>query len=107
MRTRNCADVPQELLPSSLLEPARLQDFRRRVLELALVLLVAVIVLKGYALWTAAKRNEKWWFIILLIVNTAGILELVYLYFVAGKRLKDLQKMKGAVTSSETIPPQT
>ena len=73
----------------------------------ALVLLVAVIVLKGYALWTAAKRNEKWWFIILLIVNTGGILELVYLYFVAGKRLKDLQKMKGAVTSSETIPPQT
>jgi NADH:ubiquinone oxidoreductase subunit 6 (subunit J) len=38
-----------------------------------------VIVLKGYALWHAAKRNEKWWFVALLILNTAGILELVYI----------------------------
>ena len=37
------------------------------------------IALKGYALWTAAKRGEKWWFIALLIINTMGILELVYL----------------------------
>lgn len=41
------------------------------------------IALKGYALWTAAKRNEKWWFIALLVINTMGILELVYLLFVA------------------------
>ncbi len=46
---------------------------------------VAVLCLKGYALWTAAKRDDKPWFIILLIVNTFGILELIYLYFVANK----------------------
>ncbi len=40
------------------------------------------LVLKGYALWNAAKRNEKWWFIALLVVNTMGILELIYLIFV-------------------------
>ncbi|MBU6427334.1 hypothetical protein KGQ27_03845 [Patescibacteria group bacterium] len=49
------------------------------------ILLIIVLVLKGYALWTAARLNHKWWFIILLIINTIGILELIYLYFVAKK----------------------
>jgi len=49
---------------------------------IGIVLLISV-VLKGYSLWYAAKRNEKWWFIILLIVNTLGILEIIYLLAVA------------------------
>jgi NADH:ubiquinone oxidoreductase subunit 6 (subunit J) len=51
----------------------------------AAVALVLVVVLKGYALWHAAKRDEKAWFIVLLIVNTAGILDLVYLIFIVKK----------------------
>ena len=47
------------------------------------VLLIIVVVLKGFALWHAAKRSEKWWFIALLIINTMGLLELIYLIFVA------------------------
>ncbi|MBP9718443.1 hypothetical protein KBD59_04065 [Candidatus Gracilibacteria bacterium] len=38
---------------------------------------------KGLALWHAAHRNEPWWFVALLVINTAGILELVYLFGVA------------------------
>ena len=41
------------------------------------------LALSGYALWTAAKRNEKWWFIIFIVIHTAGILEIIYLLFVA------------------------
>lgn len=52
---------------------------------LALALAAAVIALKGYALWHAARRSEKWWFIALLLINTLGLLELAYLYFVVGK----------------------
>ena len=37
----------------------------------------------GFALWYAARREEKWWFIIFLLVHTAGILEIIYLLFVA------------------------
>jgi hypothetical protein len=44
-----------------------------------------VIILKGYSLWHAARRGEKGWFIALLLINTFGILELVYLYFIVGK----------------------
>lgn len=48
-------------------------------------LILAIIALKGYALWHAAKRDEKGWFVALLILNTFGVLELIYLYFVVGK----------------------
>ncbi len=36
----------------------------------------------GFALWHAARRGEKWWFIAFLLVHTAGILEIIYLLFV-------------------------
>ena len=52
---------------------------------LFLALILAIIALKGYALWNAAKRDEKWWFVVMLVINTAGILELVYLLFVVKK----------------------
>ena len=48
-----------------------------------LAILLVVLALKGFALWNAARRSEKWWFIILLVVNTVGILEIIYLLAVA------------------------
>jgi len=54
-------------------------------LILTVILVIVMIALKGYALWYAAKRDEKWWFVIILIINTAGILELVYLIFIVKK----------------------
>lgn len=44
-----------------------------------LAAVVWTIILKGFALWHAARGSQKWWFIILLIVNTLGILEIIYL----------------------------
>ncbi len=46
------------------------------------VLLIAIwsIAWKGFALWIAAKEDKKWWFIPLLIFNTAGILEIIYIF---------------------------
>ena len=37
----------------------------------------------GLALWHAAKREQTGWFIFFLLIHTAGILEIVYLVFVA------------------------
>jgi methionyl-tRNA synthetase len=50
---------------------------------LFLLLVLASLVLKGFALWHSAKRGEKWWFIALLLINTMGLLELAYLIFFA------------------------
>jgi len=49
------------------------------------LIMLWVLPWKGYALWTAAKLSHKWWFIILLIVNTLAILEIIYIFFVAKK----------------------
>jgi hypothetical protein len=43
---------------------------------------------KGAALWTAVSNKQKYWFIAVLVLNTAGLLEIVYLFFYAKKRLK-------------------
>jgi len=57
--------------------------------ETAGILLVIVIlwsiVWKGMALWKAAREGSKPWFIVLLIVNTFGILEILYLYVFSKK----------------------
>ena len=41
---------------------------------------------KGKALWKAARESQKYWFIALLVVNTAGILEIAYLYYFSKKK---------------------
>jgi hypothetical protein len=38
---------------------------------------------KGLALWHSSQRKQPWWFLILLIVNTAGILDIIYLFAIA------------------------
>ncbi|NTV22625.1 MAG: hypothetical protein HGB03_03655 [Candidatus Yonathbacteria bacterium] len=48
-----------------------------------LLILLWVLPWKGYALWLASRRGQKWWFIALLIVNTLAILEIIYIFFVA------------------------
>lgn len=51
------------------------------------LIIVWTLVWKGLALWKSARNGNKAWFVILLIVNTMGILEILYLY-VFGKEKK-------------------
>jgi len=48
---------------------------------IVLVFVVWTVFWKGWALWIAARKGEMWWFLVILIVNSAGILEIVYLFF--------------------------
>lgn len=41
---------------------------------------VWVFVWKGLALWKSARLGSRWWFVALLVINTLGILEILYLY---------------------------
>jgi len=47
---------------------------------------------KGVALWKAGRLSQKKWFIVLLVVNLAGLLEIVYIFFVARKKEKSSQE---------------
>ncbi len=35
---------------------------------------------KGIALWKSARGNSKGWFIALLVINTLGLLDIVYIF---------------------------
>ena len=48
-----------------------------------LLALVWTLCWKFQALWYAAKHDHKKWFVVLLVVNTLGILEILYLYVFA------------------------
>ncbi len=36
---------------------------------------------KGFALWRAARNKQSAWFIVILLLQTVGILEIFYLFF--------------------------
>ncbi|MBU0766826.1 hypothetical protein KKF55_03525 [Patescibacteria group bacterium] len=68
---------------------------------IAIIIVVALIdsILKGFALWRSARMKKMWWFVTLLIVNSAGIFPLIYL-IVTNKQYKTFK------TSDYTKAPQ-
>jgi len=67
-------------------------------MSLSSLLTLIIVVLwtlfwKGYAVWTAVKKDQKVWFVALLIFNTVGILEIIYLFFVAKKKWSDVKRV--------------
>ena len=44
------------------------------------------MVWKAIALWKAARRDHLAWYVVLLVINTVGILEIVYIFAVAPRR---------------------
>lgn len=70
------------------------------ILIIATALLVVFIwslIWKGLALWKSAKNNHKTWFVIILIVNSIGILEILYIYYfskIDWNKKKNIKKSK-------------
>lgn len=48
-------------------------------LRVLIIILIFDIIFRGMALWRAAQNKAKGWFIALLIINSIGILPIVYL----------------------------
>jgi len=67
-----------------------------------LVVILWSIFWKGWALWVASKENSKLWFFVLLIVNTFGILEIIYI-FVFSKNKKDNSPYKGIFSRKNIV----
>ncbi|MFA4814823.1 MAG: DUF5652 family protein [Candidatus Gracilibacteria bacterium] len=61
-------------------------------LPLLLLLALWSIFWKGLALWHSGRRGQPWWFVILLVFNTVGILEIIYLFLVLKLKLSGLFK---------------
>ena len=48
-----------------------------------IIIVVWSMIWKGLALWRSARKHDTIWYIVLLIINTAGILDIVYYFLVA------------------------
>ena len=53
---------------------------------LVIVLVAWSVAWKGASLWRAAKDDSKPWFVTLLVSNTLGILDAIYLFGVSDSR---------------------
>jgi hypothetical protein len=77
----------------------------------AFLILIALVVAwtliwKGVALWHAARNHQTAWFVVLLILNTLGILEIIYiLFFRKNKNHTVVTTTTTHVTTVSTPPP--
>ncbi len=55
---------------------------------LILPLIVWTLYWKYRALWLAAKKDSRGWFLAMLILNTVGILEILYIYVFSKEETK-------------------
>ena len=56
--------------------------------------LVWSVTWKGLALWKASRLEHKYWFVALLVINTLGILEILYIYVFSKKAKAHHQEKK-------------
>ena len=74
------------------------------LLSLLLLLAVWSLVWKGFALWQAARNHQKVWFVILIIVNSLGILEILYLLAFCKNKNKVTQTTTVTHTTTASTP---
>ncbi|MEK6757962.1 MAG: DUF5652 family protein [Nanoarchaeota archaeon] len=60
-------------------------------LILLIVIIIWEVVWKLIAMWKAAKNNSSIWFVVLAVVNSVGILPILYI-FLFSKVSKDIHK---------------
>ncbi|MFH1749902.1 MAG: DUF5652 family protein [bacterium] len=52
------------------------------------ILMIWSVVWKGIALWRAGRNNQVGWFVVLFLINTIGILEILYIFVFQPKENK-------------------
>jgi hypothetical protein len=61
---------------------------------LLFVVVIWSIIWKGLALWKSARTDSRIWFVVFLVVNTVGILEILYLYVFSKKSMSKVTEEK-------------
>jgi hypothetical protein len=70
-------------------------------LWLLIILLIWTLFWKAAALWKSARLNQPVWFILLLLINTFGILEIVYIFLIS--RIDMNNYSKSQIRSSKKV----
>jgi len=58
------------------------------MIPLWVIVVVAIweVIWKGFAMWKSARANQLHWFVAVLVLNTAGILPIIYLVWFQKKK---------------------
>ncbi|HSX47544.1 MAG TPA: DUF5652 family protein [Patescibacteria group bacterium] len=56
------------------------------------ILAIWELIWKGIALWNSAKKRQLYWFLAILIINSVGIIPIIYLVLEQNKDKKSKQK---------------
>ena len=63
------------------------------LIKFLIPIMVLDLILRGFALWRSARKDQNVWFFALLVVNSMGILPLIYL--VLNRDQKETPKKTG------------
>lgn len=61
---------------------------------------VWAVLWKCYSVWIAARNGHKKWFVALVIFNTFGILDMIYIFAVAKKKWEDIKNLFANLTKT-------
>ncbi len=70
------------------MEEVLIEQFLMENSWVILLIILWVLPWKGVALWKAVKNSHKWWFVVLLVVNTMAVLEIIYIFYFSRKKRK-------------------
>lgn len=56
-----------------------MEAFIKNNLILILIITAWQLAWTAYGLWLAARARRVWWFIVMLLINSLGILEILYI----------------------------
>jgi len=79
---------------------ARLYEAPSTMILGLVIISIWTLIWKGFALWHSAKNQHKGWFIAILVINTMGLLPIIYLIWFKPKcencevKEKDVVKKK-------------
>jgi hypothetical protein len=76
-----------------------------KILILLAIFILWSLIWKALALWRAAHRESKVWFVLFLIINTAGILEIIYLLTTNGQS-EDKPRIINPIAPEKFTPSQ-
>jgi hypothetical protein len=62
---------------------------------------------KGYALWRASRKKHTFWFVVLLVLNTAALLDVAYIFYFSEKNKSraKVKRQKFEKTESNIVHP--
>lgn len=69
---------------------------------LTVIIILWSLAWKCYSTWIAAGRREKKWFVALVVFNTVGILDMIYVFGIAKKKWSDVTNSGKKLFSKKT-----